>query len=390
MRLKSCIVQSYLQWLQDSDYNPNCMVCEEKLISEDCVRLVCLHVYHWKCLDKKYRQLPSTTAPAGYKCLQCEESIFPLSNLATPVADHLRDKLATVNWARLALGLPAVTEENNIFEESNIMTKPIHNQTNHSENSVTLDRNHDKDDLILYLDEPVYSRPEESAKMPRRMMGNISNPKMLLVEEDEKKDRRKYPLSWLSRWIREGNVMRRTQHIKKVLCDRLYTTGSQNEPDEVYPGIFIGDECSARDRTGLRNRNITHVVNAAAGRGFGMVNTNASYYADLNIKYLGIELSDLSVSDASRYFYNTSDFIDEALQNQGRVLVHCLMGISRSSTLVLAFLMLKRNMSAVEAVTAVRKHRNIHPNDGFITQLAALDIKIERARTNNLLRLENS
>lgn len=36
--------------------------------------------------------------------------------------------------------------------------------------------------------------------------------------------------------------MRRTQHIKKVLCDRLYTTGSQNEPDEVYPGIFIGDE----------------------------------------------------------------------------------------------------------------------------------------------------
>uniref|UniRef100_T1I0L6 Zinc finger protein-like 1 homolog n=1 Tax=Rhodnius prolixus TaxID=13249 RepID=T1I0L6_RHOPR len=160
-----CIVQSYLQWLQDSDYNPNCMVCEEKLISEDCVRLVCLHVYHWKCLDKKYRQLPSTTAPAGYKCLQCEESIFPLSNLATPVADHLRDKLATVNWARLALGLPAVTEENNIFEESNIMTKPIHNQTNHSENSVTLDRNHDKDDLILYLDEPVYSRPEESGKM---------------------------------------------------------------------------------------------------------------------------------------------------------------------------------------------------------------------------------
>lgn len=66
-------------------------------------------VYHWKCLDKKYRQLPSTTAPAGYKCLQCEESIFPLSNLATPVADHLRDKLATVNWARLALGLPAVS-----------------------------------------------------------------------------------------------------------------------------------------------------------------------------------------------------------------------------------------------------------------------------------------
>lgn len=183
----------------------------------------------------------------------------------------------------------------------------------------------------------------------------------------------------------EGNVMRRAQHIKKVLCDRLFTTVSQNVPelDEVYPGIFIGDECSARDRTSLRQYKITHIVNAASGRGFGMVNTSASYYADLNIKYLGIELSDLSVSDASRYFYSTADFIDEALQKQGKVLVHCLMGISRSSTLVLAFLMLKRNMSAVEAVTTVRQHRNIHPNDGFITQLAALDMKLEKLRSQS-------
>lgn len=194
-----CIVQSYLQWLQDSDYNPNCVICEDKLISEECVRLVCLHVYHWKCLDKKYRQLPSTTAPAGYKCLQCEESIFPLSNVATPVADQLRDKLATVNWARLALGLPTVTEENKVMEEPNFIAKPNH--VNHLDDTVNMDRKSDND-LVLYLDEPVYSRPEESAKMPRRIMANFSNTKMLLVDEDEKKDRRRYPLSWLSRWIR--------------------------------------------------------------------------------------------------------------------------------------------------------------------------------------------
>ena len=36
-----CVVQSYLQWLQDSDYNPNCSFCDQELQDEPCVRLVC-------------------------------------------------------------------------------------------------------------------------------------------------------------------------------------------------------------------------------------------------------------------------------------------------------------------------------------------------------------
>ncbi|KAK9497059.1 hypothetical protein O3M35_004441 [Rhynocoris fuscipes] len=182
-------------------------------------------------------------------------------------------------------------------------------------------------------------------------------------------------------------IARRAELIKKVLCeirakDKVYSAahGCNPEPDEVYPGIFIGDEASARDRQLLRQLGITHIVNAATGRGYGMVNTNASYYADLGIKFLGIELSDLSVSDASIYFFSTAEFIDEALKQGGKVLVHCLMGISRSSTLVLAFLMIKRNMSAIDAVTKVRSQRNVHPNEGFITQLASLDLSLEKNR----------
>ena len=37
----------------------------------------------------------------------------------------------------------------------------------------------------------------------------------------------------------------------------------------------------------------------------------------------------------------------------GKVLVNCLMGMSRSSTCVLAYLMLRQNMTAVEALTEV-------------------------------------
>lgn len=57
---------------------------------------------------------------------------------------------------------------------------------------------------------------------------------------------------------------------------------------------------------------------------------------------------------------------------KGRVLVHCVSGVSRSAAIVIAFLMLKRRMSFKEAIKSVREKRCICPNDGFMTQLCVL------------------
>lgn len=56
-----------------------------------------------------FRKLPRTTAPAGYQCPSCQSALFPPSNLVSPVADVLREKLAGVNWARAGLGLSLVS-----------------------------------------------------------------------------------------------------------------------------------------------------------------------------------------------------------------------------------------------------------------------------------------
>ncbi|XP_040826951.1 zinc finger protein-like 1 [Ochotona curzoniae] len=105
-----CVVQSYLQWLQDSDYNPNCQLCGAPLASRETARLVCYDLFHWACLNERAEQLPPNTAPAGYQCPSCSGPIFPPANLAGPVASALREKLATVNWARAGLGLPLIEQ----------------------------------------------------------------------------------------------------------------------------------------------------------------------------------------------------------------------------------------------------------------------------------------
>uniref|UniRef100_A0A0B6ZJZ7 RING-type domain-containing protein n=1 Tax=Arion vulgaris TaxID=1028688 RepID=A0A0B6ZJZ7_9EUPU len=109
----NCIVRSYLQWLQDSDYSPLCTLCHKSLAElehGDCVRLSCYDVFHWTCLDQFARQHPAQTAPAGYTCPLCSTCIFPQANLASPVADALRALLVQVNWARAGLGLPLIEE----------------------------------------------------------------------------------------------------------------------------------------------------------------------------------------------------------------------------------------------------------------------------------------
>lgn len=65
-------------------------------------------MFHWACLNDLASRLPLHTAPAGYQCPTCQGAVFPPSNLASPVADVLKEQLSSVNWARAGLGLPLV------------------------------------------------------------------------------------------------------------------------------------------------------------------------------------------------------------------------------------------------------------------------------------------
>jgi len=130
----------------------------------------------------------------------------------------------------------------------------------------------------------------------------------------------------------------------------------------------------------LKKIGITHILNVAEGNSNGSVNTNEKYYNPVGIEYKGINLVDTKYENISKHFEETSDFIEETLVKSGVVLVNCQKGVSRSSTVVLAYLMLKKNMTAVEALLKVRESRDVKPNHGFLLQLADLDNNLRRQR----------
>lgn len=65
-----------------------------------------------------------------------------------------------------------------------------------------------------------------------------------------------------------------------------------------------------------------------------------------------------------------------------KLLVHCVMGRSRSATLFLAYLMICENMTVVDAIDHVKKRRRIIPNWGFLKQLRDLDMELQEKRNN--------
>ena len=66
-------------------------------------------------------------------------------------------------------------------------------------------------------------------------------------------------------------------------------------------------------------------------------------------------------------------FIDEAIKSGG-ILVHCLQGISRSSTIVISYLMKKSKMRFEDALKFVlEKRKETKPNSNFINQLKNYD-----------------
>ena len=66
----------------------------------------------------------------------------------------------------------------------------------------------------------------------------------------------------------------------------------------------------------LKKLGFTHILNAAEGRKFGQINTCATFYEDVGIKYLGFSIIDNPAYKIGMHFDEAIQFLEEALQDK--------------------------------------------------------------------------
>ncbi|CAG8564885.1 28491_t:CDS:2 [Dentiscutata erythropus] len=94
--------------------------------------------------------------------------------------------------------------------------------------------------------------------------------------------------------------------------------------------------------------------------------------------YKVIAIKDSEFQNISKYFDETFMFIQNGLdQEDRRILVHCEMGISRSPSVVIAYIMRSQKKSLKDALAFVQERRPIvMPNQGFYKQLEEFETEL--------------
>lgn len=92
-----------------------------------------------------------------------------------------------------------------------------------------------------------------------------------------------------------------------------------------------------------------------------------------------------------QHFDQISDKINEVACKGGRILVHCVAGVSRSASMVIAYLMKYKNLNLHDAFNYVHSIRPvIRPNNGFFHQLIAYEKQLTGTTSVKMIRLQKS
>ncbi|THV06302.1 hypothetical protein K435DRAFT_645520 [Dendrothele bispora CBS 962.96] len=185
-------------------------------------------------------------------------------------------------------------------------------------------------------------------------------------------------------------------------------------PSRVLPFLYLGNLNHASNVYMLQALGITHVVsvgecalvppsNQHNGRHFGssrasghghFISGKSDHQGSLwieeragRIKVLDIQgVCDDGIDTLEPQLEPICDWIDEARQEGGQVLVHCRVGVSRSATVTIAYVMKHLSLPLVDAYLIVRSRRLsvlIQPNMRLLYNLLGWEIKLAKERAGN-------
>eukprot|EP01121_Diplochlamys_sp_Union-15-3_P012319 TRINITY_DN3678_c0_g2_i1.p1 TRINITY_DN3678_c0_g2~~TRINITY_DN3678_c0_g2_i1.p1 ORF type:complete len:158 (+),score=14.10 TRINITY_DN3678_c0_g2_i1:11-484(+) len=148
-------------------------------------------------------------------------------------------------------------------------------------------------------------------------------------------------------------------------------------PDKIIEEhIYLGSFFNANNIIDLVNYDIGYIINV------GDVKSSAKYPE--NIKTLYRPLSDFGNSDLVSVFDECFQIFDEAKKNNKKVLIHCVAGVNRSVSVLIAYLMQHKKWKLKEALQFVKEKRSyISPHPGYIRQLQEYEKQLFKDTSTN-------
>ena len=147
---------------------------------------------------------------------------------------------------------------------------------------------------------------------------------------------------------------------KKIISDYY-----SKHLSEIIPNfLYISSYNATKNMELLEKNKITHIINCAADF------CENVFEQDKKFTYLSFYLKDHVLENIECIFYECIKFIENVKEKGGRVLVHCIQGISRSVSIVMAYIIFSKKLSYDKAFNLVQSKREISsPNFGFSIQL---------------------
>jgi protein-tyrosine phosphatase len=138
-------------------------------------------------------------------------------------------------------------------------------------------------------------------------------------------------------------------------------------PSRIVDQLYIGNAGNAADSGFFKTRKIRNVLN---------VTKYTKNHFPRNVNYMRIPISDTRGVEFGDQIRKGIKFIEDALSKEEPVLVHCVMGCSRSVTVVVGYIMNRYKMTREEAYDLVKSRRTMaNPNMGFWNELKKLETR---------------